>query len=359
MKKLLALCLIFSLVLCGCGGRPVETVPATTVPVETTVAPTTEPTVEPTTEPAPVYYNPLTGEELEAPVENRLFAVSINNLVYAVPHHGVQEADIFMEMFVNGSIIRGLALYTDPTQLPAIGSVRSTRYMFTDIALHYDAIVAHAGGSQWVLEDVAVRGADGFNIDTADETYYSFRHKGRIKEGFGWEHCLFANGTGLMEKAAEKGIETAQDPNKDYGLHFTQDGTPAGGETAESITVTFTSFGRKASTMVYDAELGKYVYWQYDQMMVDGDTKEPETFENVVIMLADIRMNSHAYHEADFVSGGEGYFACGGKLIPILWSCDGEDQPFRFTTTEGEPLAFGVGNSYIAIAPVGSPVEYA
>ena len=361
MKKMLALLLALSLLLCGCAGA--ETPPTTEAPAETvtepTAEPTEEPTVAPTTEPAPVYTNPLTGEELDAPVDNRIFAVSINNLVYAVPHHGVQEADIFMEMFVNGSIIRGLALYTDPTQLSSIGSVRSTRYMFTDIALHYDAIVAHAGGSQWVLADVAARGADGFNIDTADETYYSFRHKGRIKEGFGWEHCLFANGTGLMEKAAEKGIETAQDPEKDYGLIFTEDGTPAEGETADSITVTFTSFGRKASTMAYDAELGKYVYWQYDQMMVDGDTKEPETFENVVIMLADIRMNAHAYHEADFVKGGEGYFACGGKIIPILWTCDGEDQPFRFTTVDGEPLAFGVGNSYIAIAPNGSPVEYA
>lgn len=359
MKKILTLLLALSLLLCGCGGQNVQTEPTTVPATEATAAPTTEPTTVPTTEPEPVYYNPLTGEEVEQPLENRLFAVSINNLVYAIPHHGVQEADIFMEMFVNGSIIRGLALFTDPTQIPAIGSVRSTRYMFTDIALHYDAIVAHAGGSDMVLNDIARRGADGFNIDTADETYYSFRDRDRIKAGYGWEHCLFANGTGLMDKAIEKGIDVAQDPEKDYGLIFTEDGTPEGGETANSITVTFTSYGRKATTMEYDAEAGKYVYWQYDQMMVDGATGEPETFENVVIMLADIHMNQYGYHEADFVSGGEGYFACGGKIIPILWSCEGEDQPFRFTTVDGEPLPFGVGNSYIAIAPTASPVEYA
>jgi hypothetical protein len=59
---------------------------------------------------------------------------------------------------------------------------------------------------------------------------------------------------------------------------------------------------------------------------------------------------------ADFVAGGTGYYACGGKLIPLTWTCDGEDQPFRFFTESGEPLAFGVGNTYIAIAPVDSPV---
>ena len=359
MKKLLSLMLALSLLLCACGGKVPETQPTTAATTQATEAPTTEPTTVPTTEPEPVYYNPLTGEQIDAPLENRLFAVSINNLADAVPHYGVQDADIFMEMFVNGSIIRGLALYTDPSAVPAIGSVRSTRYMFTDIALHYDAIVAHAGGSNMVLNDIANRGADGFNIDTADETYYSFRDRDRSRAGYSWEHCLFANGTGLLDKALEKGIDVAQDPEKDYGLRFAEDGTPEGGETADSITVTFTSYGRKASTMEYDADLGKYVYWQYGEMMVDGETGEPETFQNVIIMLADIHMNQYGYHEADFVSGGEGYFACGGKIIPIQWSCADEASPFTFTTVDGEPLSLGVGNSYIAIAPTGSPVEYA
>ena len=61
---------------------------------------------------------------------------------------------------------------------------------------------------------------------------------------------------------------------------------------------------------------------------------------------------------ADFVAGGEGYFACGGKMIPILWGCDGEDQPFWFTTQDGEPLPFGVGSTYIAITTPDSPLTY-
>ena len=122
--------------------------------------------------------------------------------------------------------------------------------------------------------------------------------------------------------------------------------------------MTFTSYGRKDTTMVYDEELGKYVYHQYNKMMVDGATEEPEAFQNVIIMLADIHMISQGYHVADFLAGGEGYYACGGKIVPIKWHCDAEDEPFYFTTLDGEPLNLGVGNSYIGIAPTESPVVW-
>lgn len=325
-----------------------------------TQAPTTEPATEaPTTEPAPVYTNPLTGEVLEEPLTKRLYAVSINNLPDAVPHYGINKADMFLEMFVNGSIIRGLALYSDVTDVPAIGSVRSTRYMFNDLCIHYDAITVHAGGSEWVLANVRERGVDGFNIDTPDKTDYSFRDQDRVKAGYGWEHVLFAKGEGLEAKALEKGFRVDQDPEKDYCLRFTDDGTPADGEDANTVSLTFTfRSSKKDTSMVYDESLGKYVYNQYGKSMVDGETGEPEAFQNVFILMTNVTMNAHGYHEADLVTGGEGYYACGGKIIPITWGSDSEDSPLWFRTMDGEPLLMGVGNSYVAIAPVGSPVSY-
>ena len=109
--------------------------------------------------------------------------------------------------------------------------------------------------------------------------------------------------------------------------------------------------------MKYDPELGEYAYWQYGKRMEDGQTGEPEAFENVVIMMTKISKRE-SYHVADFVAGGDGYYACGGKLIPMKWHCDDEHSPFYFTTVDGEPLNFGVGSSYFAIAPLDSPVVY-
>lgn len=363
MKKLIALLLIASMILCGCGASTPATTEATTAPTE---APATEATEAPTetteapTEPPVVYRNPLNGEVLDEPYTGRIFAVTISNIRDALPHYGTMEADILMEMWVNGSIIRDLALYTDVSKAEAIGSVRSDRLMFNQIVKMYDAVLADAAGSDQVLNDARNTGVNRMTIDTGDSTDYSYRAKDRVftfKPESKYEHTLFAKGAGLLDFAQKKGFSVTQPADKDYNLHFTEDGTPEG-ETANSVNVTFTyRNNKKDTTMVYDESLGKYVYNQYGKAMVVGDTEDPECFTNVIIMLADITRGD-VYYTANFTNGGTGYYANGGKIIPITWGCDGEESPFWFKTVDGQDLELGVGNTYMAIAPQDSPVTY-
>lgn len=363
MKKLIALLLIASLILCGCGASTPAATEATTAPTE---APATEATEAPTetteapTEPPVVYRNPLNGEVLDEPYTGRIFAVTISNIRDALPHYGTMEADILMEMWVNGSIIRDLALYTDVSKAEAIGSVRSDRLMFNQIVKMYDAVLADAAGSDQVLNDAKNTGVNRMTIDTGDATDYAYRAKDRVftfKPESKYEHTLFAKGAGLLDFAQKKGFSVTQPADKDYNLHFTEDGTPEG-ETANSVNVTFTyRNNKKDTTMVYDESLGKYVYNQYGKVMVVGDTEDPECFTNVIIMLADITRGD-VYYTANFTGGGTGYYANGGKIIPITWGCDGEESPFWFKTVDGQDLELGVGNTYMAIAPQDSPVTY-
>ncbi len=70
MKRLFSLLLILCLLFSGCGRLAEEptteaTTEATTVPTTEATEPSTEPPTEPPTEPEPVYYNPLTGEEMD------------------------------------------------------------------------------------------------------------------------------------------------------------------------------------------------------------------------------------------------------------------------------------------------------
>ena len=363
MKKLIALLLIASLILCGCGASTPAATEATTA---STQAPATEATEAPTetteapTEPPVVYRNPLNGEVLDEPYTGRIFAVTISNIRDALPHYGTMEADILMEMWVNGSIIRDLALYTDVSKAEAIGSVRSDRLMFNQIVKMYDAVLADAAGSDQVLNDAKNTGVNRMTIDTGDSTDYSYRAKDRVftfKPESKYEHTLFAKGAGLLDFAQKKGFSVTQPADKDYNLHFTEDGTPEG-ETANSVNVTFTyRNNKKDTTMVYDESLGKYIYNQYGKAMVVGDTEDPECFTNVIIMLADITRGD-VYYTANFTNGGTGYYANGGKIIPITWGCDGEESPFWFKTVDGQDLELGVGNTYMAIAPQDSPVTY-
>ncbi len=359
MKKVIALMLTLTLLLCGCGakGEPAVTEAPAAVP-ETTAAPTAEPTTGPTTvpttEPAPVYVNPLNGEILDAPFTGRIFANTVSNLADNIPHVGVVKADMLIECYVNmDSVVRCLALFTDIDSVDAIGSTRSTRPMFNAIAQHYDLILSHAGGSDQALKDAKDRGVENFNIDAwaVASTGASYRDKERKGA---YENTLYGIGSGIKAYAEAQGYPMTLE--RDYGFSFTDDGTPAEGVEAKDISITLTyKKAKKETRMVYDESTGKYAFNQYGQVMTDLKTGEVEAFRNVIVMYADITTTG-IYHIADFTAGGTGYFACGGKLIPITWSCAGDKEPFRFFTESGEPLELGRGNTYMAICTPESPV---
>ena len=358
MKRILALALVFALLLCGCGGKtvPENQQPETTAApaTEATTEPTTQPTTEPTTEPAPVYVNPLNGEILDEPFTGRVFANTVSNLADNIPHVGVTQADILFECYVNmDSVVRCLALFTDIEDVEAIGSTRSTRPMFNSIAQHYDLILSHAGGSDQALADARERGVENFNIDawavaSTGASYRDTEHKRSH------ENTLYGIGSGIKAYAESQGYPMTLE--RDYGFNFTDDGTPEDGVDAGEVSITLTYKNAKKETlMVYDESLGKYTFNQYGQVMQDLLTEEVEAFRNVIVMYADITTNG-IYHVADFEAGGTGYFACGGKMIPIYWLCGGEKEPFRFFTESGEPLELGRGNTYIAICTPESAV---
>jgi len=362
MKKLFSALTILSLILCGCAGEaPAEsTGESTAAPVETTAVPPTtqEPTQAPTQAPTepPVPINPLTGEPLEAPLESRPFAVSINNVQAAMPMYGISKADLFFEMFVNDHCTRGLALYADISEAKAVGSVRSLRYNFTDLCRTYDAIVAHASGSKQVMNHLYSSGVPNVNVENEGAGYY-FRDQQRIGSGYAWEHCLFVRGGDIQAYAGSKGIRTDRDPDRDFGLIFTEDATPTG-EDAGKITINLKHGSiTKKTVMEYDAERGQYLFYQFGQAMYDPSEEQDVLFENVIVMLCNV-YDDEVYHVAELVGSGEGFFACNGKLIPILWSHESLDAPIIFTHTDGTPLQLGVGSSYIAIAPLISTVEY-
>lgn len=369
MKRILALLLALSmLALCGCGSSPVETEPSTEPSSETTEPTTeaTEPTTEATeptteaTEPPPQYRNPLTGELLDAPLTTRILSASIGNTKDAMPTRGLSQADIVFEMYVNGLTTRLLGMFTNPTDVYAIGSIRSQRLHFTDISHSYDTIAISAGGSGYVMSDVNRSGIDYMNVDTSNSTYYAFRDQDRRSNGYSREHTLFAYGEGMYEYAEEKNYSTKMDQEKDYGMRWAEDKALTDGQSASTVTLTFRlSSSHKDSVFTYNPETGLYGFTQYGMEMVDGTGGTPLAFRNVFFLLAKTwteTASGNHYHVSELVGSGDGYFTCDGYMIPIQWHRATEDDVFTFTLTDGTPLEQGVGTCYIAIAPLQSEV---
>ena len=357
MKRMFALILAVSLLLCACGSRPAETTaPPTTVP-ETTVPETTAPpetTVPPTTVPAPVDTNPLTGEVIESGVDNRPYAIMINNSPKAVPQCGIGQADVIYEIVAEGAVTRFLAIFHDLSDVDVIGPVRSVRAYFFRLARNYGAILSSASGSKEGLDLIREADYDYLNgIGSASAGFYRDQWR---RENKGFEHSLMTTGEKLAAAAEKAGYATTMEP-VDYGFHFTADPMTAG-ESASKLTVWFYSNGKK-TVMNYDAETGLYAMYQHGADSVDGNDDSPITFRNVVVLEADTSVKDKQGHlEVQMTGTGKGWYARDGKLIPIQWSRESSTAQYVYTDQEGNPISFGVGNSYIAIVPDGSPFYY-
>ena len=267
---------------------------------------------------------------------------------------GTQKAGIVFEMYVN-TITRCLALYTDITSVETIGAIRSMRYNFTDICQAYDAFMVHANGSKPVMQDMYAAKID--NIWVGASSKIAYRDQKRLSNGYDVEHTMMVDTKGLYEYLVDKNFRvTASEENKTYGLNFVENGTPADGEVANIINIIFTLSEKstKLTTMTYNEELGRYVYTQYGR---DGSKDDPENFENVFVIKAAVRTVSD-YQIAELNGSGDGYYACNGKIIPIQWHHENDTDPFTFTHTDGTPLEQGIGNSYMAIVPLESTVEW-
>jgi hypothetical protein len=375
MKRLMILLLALVL-LCGCQTNPGVTEPSTVPTVPTTqpvttpattqpttepaTEPATEPVTEPATEPVVLYRNPLTGEALEEPVTKRPYAMVINNIRAAQPLHGIGQADMLFEIVAEGggSITRCVALYHDPAGVEKIGSIRSARTYLIDIARAYDAIFVHAGWSEYAQDLLGKSHWPFLNGLFGDAGSYFYRDRDRINAGYSLEHTYFTTGNGVIEYAQAKKYRTDSKFDS-YGLTFTADGTPAGKE-ASSITLSFYKNG-KGTRMDYDAQDGCYygtqLWSSHTGEFLDANTDVKVPFENVVILYA--RTTTDGYRMfADLVGSGKGYFACGGKIVPILWSRNTETAPFVYTLEDGTPVELGIGKTYVGIIPKGSPVEY-
>lgn len=358
MKKIIALTMVLAMLLCGCGKE--ETPETTAAPVtEATAAPTTEPTTVPTTEPVPVYVNPLTGEEIEEPLTNRIFGFSIGNTKEALPHYGVSKADLLFESFVNGLTTRRFAMYSNVQDVTAIGGIRSMRVQWTDLCQAYDAVGVHAAGSGYVLGDMHENGIDNIYGEQWDGDFH-YRDKERMRTGTSMEHVLYDRGADIVPFAESQGIRVTQDAEKDYGMHFAEIPSSENGEAADIVNITFILSGReKPTTMTYHKNTGSYSMNQYGVEMVDGIyNNTPELFKNVFALEFNYHGEYNVYHVPETVGDGTGFFACDGKIIPIQWHRADANSPFTFTLEDGTPLQQGVGNSYIAMIPTGSTVTW-
>lgn len=358
-KRLVPLLLLLGLLpACSGGGDlPEETASASPPPV-----------AEVTAEPSPTPYDgpvsPLSGLPIgEEWLNRRPVAVMLNNLKEALPQMGQSQADIIYEVPAEGGITRMLAVYQSVEGVGKIGSIRSARPYYLELALGHDAIFIHAGGSEDAYARISQWGVAA--LDGVRGPYLSNQENGNLmwrdperKKSYSLEHTVVTTGEAIIQRFA--GYTNLRQEHKEgyvYEMDFTEDGTPSGGFSADHLQVPFSHY--KTGEFQYDPQSGLYLIEEYGDAYIDGDTGEQVGVTNVVVLKTAIRNtgDSLGHMTVDLSSGGTGYFACGGQTIDLLWSKDYPDGQLFYTDLEGDPITFGTGRTYVCIVPLDSQIS--
>lgn len=361
--KLLTLFLALLLLLSACSGK--EEPPAE----ETLPAASPTPAAEVTAEPSPTPYDgpvsPLSGLPIgEEWVNRRPVAIMLNNLKEALPQMGQSQADIIYEVPAEGGITRMLGVYQSLDGVGKIGSIRSARPYYLELALGHDAIFIHAGGSEDAYARISQWGVAA--LDGVRGPYMSNTENGNLmwrdperRKSYSLEHTVVTTGDAIIERFA--GYTNLRQEHKEgyvYDMAFTEDGTPTNGSPAVQIEVPFSNY--KTGIFTYNADSGLYLAEEYGKAYIDGNTGEQVGVTNVVVIKTACRNtgDSLGHITVDLSSGGTGYFACGGKVIDLTWSKSYPDGQLHYKDLDGNPITFGVGRTYVCVVPTNSQVSF-
>ncbi len=336
-KKLLALTLCLTLALCftACKKKPDDTA-SSSVPVVSSEPP------KPIT-----YINPLTGENdlNKSQALRRSVAVMVNNISVAQPvQTGLNYADVVYETEVEGGITRLLAVFKDFKSVKQLGTIRSARYDFIDLALGHGAIYAHHGQDNYHA---------GGRLGSIDRIVIGTNNGGsRISNGLSSEHTLYGYGDKLWATIEKMGINTKlKSEEKPWQTFAKEEETVAFEKNATTVSAPFNSSYN--TVFKYDTATKRYTRYFGTAIRKDYKTGEAVTVKNVFILNSTITpfpgCSDGKGHRKVYLNGGTGYYCVNGTYTAIKWTKKGTNSPVQFTKTDGSELTVDVGNSWVCI----------
>ena len=317
--------------------------------------PVPEPAPEPEPDPGPMPWdlyslNKLTGEySLDKEMEGfRPVAVVVNNITHSLPQRGLKDCDVLVEIEVEGGITRLMAFYADYRKITEVGSVRSLRNQFLDLARPIDAMIVHVGCSAYASSSLSEY---GYGTLDAFRCTIVAQDKARLGK-YDSEHTWFTN-TELIESSISSLKFRTEDNSPEPVFNFVEYGTEASlnDGKADSASWSFSDGYEKYDGRIqYDQSSDSYAIWQHGEMRYDELDGEPLKFSNVFILTA----SRPGYYGSgvpryDYSAGGTGYYFSKGRYEKFTWTKDSSKSRMVFTDSTGKELEVNPGRSYIAI----------
>ena len=307
------------------------------------------PAVDPA-KPKPVYYyNPLSGERTMSDITKlRPYAVMLNNKREALPQLGVSQADIIYEVCAEGGITRMEALFATMEGVGTLGSIRSIRPYYIELALGYDAIIIHAGGSEEAYYDLSAWKTTHFDgVRGGWDASIFWRDQWRMANR-GYEHSLLTSGENILKFVADSNYRLEHNEGYHAPIKFNNENAAKFGVDANSVTVRFSTY--KTDVFTYDPESSLYMIEGHGQEYIDGNTEEQVGVTNVLVLNTTSQVLDNVGRlRVATTGGGTGTYFCGGKAVDITWARNTKDDPFEYKMANGWDLRWMPGKTYICI----------
>ena len=310
-----------------------------------------------------MYRSELTNEFIPIELKDqRPIAVMTDNEITALPHYGTSDADIVYEMMnstANGRITRLMPIIKDWKNIKQFGSIRSARPTNFMVAAEYNAILCHDGGpyyiNQYTAKDYTNNLSGGFarfsNGKSTEYTeYITYDTYNNPSTGKSFD--------GLGARIQRAGYSETY--NQYYpGEHFTFSNKEINLSDSHSDAFKATDvslpFPHNKSELHYNAEIGKYEYYEYGNVYVDeGNGNKHLTFENVIIQKCSFtQLDEHGYLIYNILVGQpwDGYLLQNGEAVPINWVKYGESERCVYMYADSSHIVLNTGKTYIAIVP--------
>lgn len=351
--------------------------PGTSAPVAQTTATPPPPAAatatlapgQPTPTDVPVYgpdtfppgINPLTGQAADPALINRMpIAVKIANFPYGVrPQSGLALADVVVEHLAEAGVTRFTAIFLQ-NDAPKVGSIRSARFIDTEVAPMFGAMLVTSGSSLGTMAHLRNNpwflGGNVWRLVSEESQYVC---PPLCRERPDDANSLFASTDALRASTA---AQAGSSHVGQSGFAFTA-AVPPGGTAVSEALVDFSPAAHVSWR--YNADAGNYVRWQDKDPSLelvahtDALTEKPITASNVVILFVNHQNN---FVPEDFRDGGN----CGleiqlwtigparifrdGQLYAGRWHRDeSTGWRLRLEDNSGQVIPLRPGNTWIGV----------
>jgi DUF3048 family protein len=281
-------------------------------------------------------------------IHKRPVVVKVANDPAARPQSGMAQADLILEIPVEGGITRYALVFQsqDPSK---VGPVRSARQSDLNYLPALRAILAHVGASESVTQMVRDAAKSGSFVDI-DE----FQHAGAFERVAGKvaPYNAYTSGSKIREAAGEAGRARVDVP----ALQFDASAGKAVGKDATALAIPYTGAGKVS--YAFDAAAGSYHRTQGGQTTMDDDAKKEVMPDNVVVIKTEVKeipgtADVTGAPSVDFRATGTGTVVIlrEGKRFDGKWTRGGASEMYRFTDSAGAAIPLKPGLTWIHIVP--------